>query len=134
MGKEQEYDLENFFSLPANLTKIYYDSMFLRMAKDVLVQFVGFSKIESQRRKTITTTDFNIYDTFWNAFLQGYEIVQLPKLIFDGEKQKLRWLSPQDFITTSFNRECEEELKRIKKFVPSDQWEQFMRKEEDYGN
>lgn len=103
----------------------YWIDMFRKASSDLLVQLIGLDKIETQRRKTITTTKPNIYEEFFNLNLLGYDIIQLPKLICDNGY--LRWINPKDFVTTSINRECENELKLIKKSEPRDQWYKFLR-------
>ena len=99
--------------------------MFKKASIDLLVQLIGLDKIETQQRKTITTTKSNIYEEFYNLILLGYDIIQLPKLICD--KGEFRWVNPNDFITTSTDRECEHELKLIKKNVPYDEWYRFLK-------
>lgn len=83
----------------------------------MLVQLIGLDKIETQLPNTITTSKSNIYEEFFNPLVMGYDIVQLPRLIFDAERQQLRWIYPDQFINTGINRECEEEIKLIKKYV-----------------
>lgn len=105
----------------------YWDRMFINASRDMLIQFIGFDKIETQLPKTITTSKPNIYEEFFNPLVMGYDIVQLPKLIFDEEKQKLRWIYPDQFINTGIDRECEEEIKLIKKYVPYEERYKFLR-------
>lgn len=105
----------------------YWDKMFVKASFDMLVQFIGFDKIETQLYKTITTTKPNIYEEFFNPLITGYEIVQLPKLIFDEEKQQLRWIYPNEFVNTGINRECENEIKLIKKYVPFEERHKYLR-------
>lgn len=105
----------------------YWECMFRSKTNELLVQLIGFDKIETQLPKTITTTKANIYEEFYNLILLGYDIVQIPKLVFDEDKQKLRWVKPNDFVQTAIDRECEEELKLIKKYVPYDQRDKFLR-------
>ncbi len=96
----------------------HWNKMFHKASFDMLVQFIGFDKIESQLSKTITTSKANIYEEFFNLFIMEYNIVQLPKLIFDEENQQFRWIYPNEFINSGINRECEKEIKLIKKYVP----------------
>lgn len=105
----------------------HWDEMFYQSSFDMLVQFIGFDKIETQLSKTITTSKPNIYEEFFNPLVIGYNIVQLPKLIFDEEKQQFRWLSPNEFINSGINRECENEIKLIKKYVPCEKRHLYLR-------
>lgn len=89
--------------------------------------FFGFDKIETQVKKTITTSKPNIYEEFFNLMIMDYEIVQLPKLVFDEDTQKFRWIYPNEFINTEINREFEEEIKLIKKYVPYNERYKYLR-------
>lgn len=103
-------------------TEMYFWTTF-----DLLVQFIGFDKIEIQRSRTITTTKSNIYEEFFNLLIMEWDIVQLPKLIFDEDKQKFIWLPVNDLVTTGEDRECEEEIKLIKKYVPYDERYKYLK-------
>lgn len=105
----------------------HWNKMFTKASLDMLVQFVGFDKIESCLPNTVTTTKPNIYEEFFNLLVMDYNIVQLPKLIFDEENQQLRWINPKDFINTGINRECENEIKLIKKYVPYDERYKYLK-------
>ena len=89
--------------------------------------FFGFDKIETQVKKTITTSKPNIYEEFFNSLIMDYEIVQLPKLVFNEDTQKFRWIYPNEFINTGINREFEEEIKLIKKYVPYNERYKYLR-------
>lgn len=105
----------------------HWDNMFHQATPDMLVQFIGFDKIETQIPRTITTSKQNIYEYFFNLLLLEYNIVQIPKLIFDCDKQEFRWIHPKDFINSGINRECEKEIKLIKKYVPyEDRYKYFI--------
>lgn len=101
--------------------------MFAKASLDILVQFVGLDKIESQIPNTVTTTKPYIYEEFFNLLVMDCNIVQLPKLIFDEETQQLRWINPKDFINTGINREYENEIKLIKKYVPYNERYKYLR-------
>ena len=92
--------------------------MFSKIYQDLLIQFIGFDKIETQTRKTITTSRTNIYEEFFNLLIMDYEIKQIPKLIFDEENQHFRWINQNEFINAGINRECEKDIQLIKKYVP----------------
>lgn len=96
----------------------YWFHMFSKIDKDLIVQFIGFDKIETQIRKTITTSKTNIYEEFFNLLIMDYEIKQIPKLIFDEDTQHFRWIKQNDFINAGINRECEKDIQLIKKYVP----------------
>ena len=56
-----------------------------------------------------------------------YNIVQLPKLIFDEKIQGFRWICPNEFINSGINRECEKEIKLIRKYVHYDKMHLYFR-------
>lgn len=105
----------------------YWDKMFYKSSFDMLVQFIGFDKIETQRYKTITTSKSNIYEVFFNLLIMEYNIVQLPRLVFDEETQHFRWIYPNKFTNCGINRECENEIKLIKKYIPYEERYKFFR-------
>lgn len=119
---ENPFDNDNMFD-----ESIHWSIMFYKASFDMLVQFVGLDKIETQVFKTITTTKPNIYEEFFNPLVMGYHVVQLPKLIFDEENQQFRWIPPNEFITSGINRECEREIKLIKKYVPNEKRYLYLR-------
>ena len=105
----------------------HWDRMFYKASFDMLVQFIGFDKIETQLSKTITTSKPNIYEEFFNPLVMEYNIVQLPRLILDEESQQFRWISPNEFVNSGINRECENEIKLIKKYVPYEKRHLYLR-------
>jgi len=123
----QPIEIVSPFDSDIHAESLHWEKMFRNASNDILVQLIGFDKIESSRFKTITTTKTNIYEEFYNLILLGYDVYQLPKLIFDEDKKQFRWLKPNDFVQTSIDRECEEELKLIKKYIPYDQRDRFLR-------
>lgn len=105
----------------------YWDIMFAKASFDMFVQFIGFDKIETQLSKTITTSKPNIYEEFFNPLVMEYDVVQLPRLIFDEEMQHFRWIYPNEFMNSRINRECENEIRLIKKYAPYDERYKYLR-------
>lgn len=87
----------------------------LELVTDILVQFIGLDKIETQAKKTITTSRPNINLRYRDLILDGYKIVQLPHLQFDENTQEFKYIYPDEFINYGMDREIEEEIKLIKK-------------------
>lgn len=106
----------------------HWDKMFIRASFDMLIQFIGFDKIETQLSKTITTSKSNIYEEFFNLLIMEYNVVQLPRLVFDEETQHFRWIYPNEFINSGINRECENEIKLIKKYIPYEERYKYLKK------
>ncbi len=118
----------DFFLPDIYVENNYWNQMFQAASFDLLVQFIGFDKIETQKKKTITTSKKNIYEEFFNLLLLDYDVVELPKLIFDADVQHFRWISPS-FINAGVNREYENEIRLIKKYVPYEERQKYFIKE-----
>ena len=106
----------------------YWDAMFMKASFDMLIQFIGFDKVETQLSKTITTSKSNVYEEFFNLLIMEYNVVQLPRLVFDEETQHFRWIYPNEFINSGINRECENEIKLIKKYIPYEKRYLYLKK------
>ena len=91
------------------------------LANDILIQLIGFDKIETQLSKTITTSKIKIYEEFFNYMIMGYNVVQIPKVIFDEKNNSFKVIKPHEFTSQGMEREIEEEIKLIKKLVPLDE-------------
>ena len=102
-----QYDSDSY-----SLEMMYYEA-----ASDMLVQFLGFDKIETMVSKTITTSKTNIYEAFFVPILMGWNIQQIPRLVFDVERQEFKWIKPDDIFIFGNNRVCQEEIQLIKKYV-----------------
>lgn len=127
-SKKNQSDNENLFDNEgAYDERNHWDKMFYEASFDMLVQFIGFDKIETQLSKTITTSKPNIYEEFFNPLVMDYNIVQLPRLVFDEGTQNFRWISPNEFINSGINRECENEIKLIKKYIPYEERYKFLK-------
>ena len=109
-------DFENF-----NNMRNFYSNMYLAAADDLLVQYIGFDKIESAWPRTITTSKQNIYEEYYNYIIFDYNIVQIPKLYFDKDEQKFRWIYPNEQVNLGLNRELEKEAQLVKKYIPYEQ-------------
>lgn len=124
----KEIDRNNILANPEVDQKGFcWDNMYKKASFDMLIQFIGFDKIETQLSKTITTSKPNIYEEFFNPLLMGYNVVQLPKLIFEESKQQFKWIYPKDFINSGINKECENEIKLIKKHITFNERSKYLR-------
>ena len=69
------------------------------LLKDILVQACGYDAVESQLYRTITTSKFNIYETFYDYILHDYKIFQLPKKIYsEKEERYMDWVQPDWYV------------------------------------
>ena len=63
----------------------------------------GYSKIETTISRTITTSIDNIYEEFFNYLLMDFNIVQIPKLMYDEKNNDFIFSFPSlllPFINT----------------------------------
>lgn len=65
---------------------IYKDKILADIFKQVIIQYVGYHSVERIPR-TITTSESKIYETFWNYLVHNFNIVYLPRMIFDPNKK-----------------------------------------------
>lgn len=87
--------------------------------QDFAVLSIGIDKIETMFPKTITTTKLNPYEYYFNYLLMDYNIVQLPRVIFDKREKKFITIVPNDYSMASYYDEgYKQELELIKKKVP----------------
>lgn len=92
-----------------------WEKAYIEASMDLLIQFVGLDKIETNVSRKITTSlpDANL--RYKDLILDGYEILQIPHLHFDDKSQEFIFIDPVDFKNSSMDREVEEEIKLIKK-------------------
>ena len=48
--------------------------------------------------------------------------------IFEEDTQQFRWIDPSEFMNLGINRECEQEIKLIKKYVPPSERKKYFKK------
>lgn len=95
--------------------------------QDFAVQTMDFDKVESQLRKTITTSKINIYESFFNYLIMDFDIINIPKIIYREDENRFIQMKHNEFITTSKEKELEEEVKLIKKYVPYNERKKYFR-------
>lgn len=87
-----------------------------------LIMFFGLDKTTNCTYKKIITSDPNIYERFWNYILDGYSIEQIPRIINDNGK--LYVVNQRQSLE---DKECEEELRLIKKEAKPNEYHLFMK-------
>lgn len=98
--------------------------------KSVLVQACNHDAIESARYRTITTSKFNIYETFYDYILHDWEIFQIPKKVYDENlEQYIDWKQEEWFISDKELR-LKDELTSICREVPLEERHQYCRNKE----
>ncbi len=95
---------------------ILWENALNKLVIDFYVMYIGLDKIESINRKAITTSKKNIYETFFNYFIMDFNIVSIPRIIFDENKNEF-YFEKNSFITTSIEKEYEKEINLIRKKV-----------------
>ena len=68
--------------------------------KSILVQACNYDSVERQLYRTITTSKFNIYETFYDYILHDYKIFQIPKKVYNEELEEyIDWEQPEWLIS-----------------------------------
>lgn len=98
-----------------------------RLLKDILVQACNYDSIESQLYRTITTSKFNIYETFYDYILHDYKIYQIPKKIYDEQQEKYVDWQQSPFMVSNKELKLKAELEAICKTVPLEERKQYCR-------
>ena len=110
------FDMSYTTGLPTDTTNSIWERQ--RLLKDVLVQVCNYDAIESQLYRGITTSKFNIYETFYDYILYDYTIYQIPKKIYDPKKERYIDYSQSKYLVTDKELRLKEELDAIRKNVP----------------
>lgn len=120
--KERYVDLSKVTGIP-NIDENWYGRDVT--LKSVLVQACNYDAIESARYRTITTSKFNINETFYDYILHEYEIFQIPKKVYDEKlEQYVDWKQNKWLISDKELR-LKEELISICKEVPLEKRDQY---------
>jgi len=96
--------------------------------QDFAVLSIGIDKIETQVNNTITTTKQNPYEFYFNYLIMGYNIVQIPKIVFDRQNQVFRMIDVNEYsLASHYDEKYKEEAKLIIKKVPySERYKYFI--------
>ena len=73
---------------------------------------MGFDKISSILKKTIITSKSNPYEYFYEYIKNGFSIIQVPKLIYDRDKQDFKF-HQNKYINSGVNRIYENKIKKL---------------------
>lgn len=99
---------------------LYKTKELLGLLKQVFVCYMGYHSVERIPR-TITTSETKIYETFWNYLLHEFNIVQLPRMIFDPNKKIYIERPINEFFIPDSELRLKAELQSVKKLVPLDE-------------
>lgn len=95
----------------------YIDIQLLNLLKEVFISYLGYHSVERIPR-TITTSEFKIYETFYNYLLNDFNIFQIPKMIYDQDKKMYVEQKQNEFFVPDSELRLKEEIQSIKKLVP----------------
>ena len=87
---------------------------------DFMILFLNYDKVESLKNFTITTSSRIPHVRFYNYYLMDWNIVQLPKVIYDEDTSKFEFLGNRLvdlYHSSSQEHEAEEEINEIKSKV-----------------
>lgn len=119
-----KFDMTKVTGLPT-VPDFYYGRN--RLLKDVLVQACNYDSIESQLYRAITTSKFNIYETFYDYILHDYTIYQIPKKIYDKEQEKYVDVCQSEFFIPDSELRLKQELDAIRASVPLEERKPYCR-------
>ena len=84
---------------------------------DYVVQLLNFDKIE-RIPQTITTARIDINERFYNYLLMDFKIQRCPAVVYNDNLGDFCYFRPNEFVVVGKERELEEEIQLIKKYVP----------------
>ena len=106
--------------------EMYKDTILMNVFKNVMVQYLGYHSVERTPR-TITTSTFNIYETFYNYLLNDFTIFQIPKMIFDSYEKKYIMQRYNEFYLPDSELRLKDEIESIKKLVKVEERAKYYR-------
>lgn len=98
-----------------------------RLLKDILVQACDYDAIESQLYRAITTSKFNIYETFYDYILHDYKIYQIPKKVYDKQIETYIDWKQSPLMISDKELRLKRELESICNAVPLEERDQYCR-------
>lgn len=97
------------------------------LLKEILVRACNYDAVESTLYRTITTSKFNMYETFYDYILHDFKIYKVPKLVYDKEEEKyVKYFQP-DYMVSDKELRLKAELEAICSSVPLEEREQYCR-------
>lgn len=94
--------------------------------KDVMVRYLGYHYV-ARIPRTIYTSNFRIYETFYNYLLNDYTIYQLSKMNYDINQKKYVEQMQNEFLIPDSELRLKQELEAIKRLVPLNKRHQYYR-------
>ena len=104
----------------------YLENQLLDLLKETLISYLGYHSVERIPR-TITTSEFKIYETFYNYLLNDFNVFQIPKMIYDPDKKIYVEQKQNQFFVPDSEIKLKEEIQSIKKLVPRNERYKYYR-------
>ncbi len=105
--------------------RLMFTTELMEILKSILVQScsidsleLALSRYKKNLSKTILTSKFNPYETFYNFYLMDYNIQTVPQRIFNTKTQKFEEYSQSDFFIPDSEIRYKDEIESIKRLVP----------------
>ena len=95
--------------------------------KSILIQACDIDSLEGSVPNTIYTSKNNIYETFYNYYLMDFDIVTIPKKVFDQTSQRFIDYEQNSFFVSDKEIRLKEEIKSIKRLVPLEDRPKYFR-------
>lgn len=108
------------------LYRDYLENQLLDLLKETLISYLGYHSVERIPR-TITTSEFKIYETFYNYLLNDFNVFQIPKMIYDPDKKIYVEQKQNQFFVPDSEIKLKEEIQSIKKLVPRNERYKYYR-------
>lgn len=99
----------------------------LDILKSILVQACDVDSLESALPKTIVTSKFNIYETFYNYLLNDYDIQVVPKKVYDFKEQRFIDFKLSEWLVPDSELRLKDEIEAIRKRIPREERLRFYR-------
>ena len=108
---------ENALRLDHEYKYIFYlEDAMLNFIKETFIMYLGYHSIE-RVKKTITTSELNIYETFYNYLLNDFTIFKMPKMMYDEKEKKYIRYPVDHYYLSSKEQILKQEIDSIKKMV-----------------
>lgn len=94
--------------------------------KDVMIRYLGYHYVARVPR-TIYTSNFKIYETFYNYLLNDYTIYQLSKMNYDINQRRYVEQMQNEFLISDSELRLKQEIQSIKRLVPINERSKYYR-------
>lgn len=108
---------ENALRLDHEYKYIFYlEDAMLNLIKETFIMYLGYHSIE-RVKKTITTSELNIYETFYNYLLNDFIIFKMPKMMYDEKEKNILDILLITIIYQAKNKYLNKKLILLKKWL-----------------